>query len=94
MRLEILRVLFVISFSGEVSLPGGRREKGDKNDAETALREAYEEIGLDPSIVEIVTVLEPITATVLLDFFSLIQSCVFSYCFIDYLLKLRLESDG
>ncbi|KAK4485286.1 hypothetical protein RD792_007919 [Penstemon davidsonii] len=47
------------SHSGEVALPGGKREDGDENDAETALREAKEEIGLDPSIVEVVTLLEP-----------------------------------
>ncbi|KAE8689848.1 Nudix hydrolase 22 [Hibiscus syriacus] len=45
--------------SGEVSLPGGKSEEGDKDDAETATREAQEEIGLDPSLVNIVTLLEP-----------------------------------
>ncbi|KAL5715929.1 Nudix hydrolase 15 [Ranunculus cassubicifolius] len=45
--------------SGEVSLPGGKAEEGDANDAETAMREAKEEIGLEPSIVNVVTVLEP-----------------------------------
>lgn len=45
--------------SGEVSLPGGKAEEGDANYAETALREANEEIGLEPSIVNIVTTLEP-----------------------------------
>ncbi|KAL5715931.1 Nudix hydrolase 15 [Ranunculus cassubicifolius] len=48
-----------ISYPGEVSLPGGKVEKGDPNDIETATREAKEEIGLDPSLVEIVTVLDP-----------------------------------
>ncbi|KAL2473671.1 Nudix hydrolase 15 [Forsythia ovata] len=47
------------SHSGEVALPGGKMEEGDANDAETALREAKEEIGLDPSAVDIVTDLEP-----------------------------------
>ncbi|XP_051129069.1 nudix hydrolase 15, mitochondrial-like isoform X1 [Andrographis paniculata] len=47
------------SHSGEVALPGGRWEEGDENDAETALREAKEEIGLEPSAVEIITILEP-----------------------------------
>ncbi|XP_059435860.1 nudix hydrolase 15, mitochondrial-like [Corylus avellana] len=47
------------SHSGEVSLPGGKREEGDADDVETALREAKEEIGLDPSLVSLVTVLEP-----------------------------------
>lgn len=48
------------SHSGEVALPGGRREENDADDAETALREAKEEIGLDPSLVNVVTILEPI----------------------------------
>ncbi|KAL2494749.1 Nudix hydrolase 15 [Forsythia ovata] len=45
--------------SGEVSLPGGKAEETDANDAETATREANEEIGLDPSLVNVVTCLEP-----------------------------------
>ncbi|XP_050368032.1 nudix hydrolase 15, mitochondrial-like [Argentina anserina] len=47
------------SHSGEVSLPGGKREEGDSDDVITALREAKEEIGLEPSLVNVVTVLEP-----------------------------------
>ncbi|KAL3522415.1 hypothetical protein ACH5RR_015249 [Cinchona calisaya] len=45
--------------SGEVALPGGKAEEGDANDAETATREAKEEIGLNPSLVNVVTTLEP-----------------------------------
>ncbi|CAK9152576.1 unnamed protein product [Ilex paraguariensis] len=45
--------------SGEVALPGGKAEEADADDAETATREAKEEIGLDPSIVNVVTTLEP-----------------------------------
>ena len=33
--------------SGEVSLPGGKAEPGDADQAATALREAHEEVGLD-----------------------------------------------
>lgn len=33
--------------AGEVSLPGGKAEPGDTDDAATALREAAEEVGLD-----------------------------------------------
>ncbi|PHU04337.1 Nudix hydrolase 22, chloroplastic [Capsicum chinense] len=49
------------SHSGEVALPGGKVEEGDANDIETALREAEEEIGLDRSLVDVVTVLESFT---------------------------------
>ncbi|CAJ1939224.1 unnamed protein product [Sphenostylis stenocarpa] len=45
--------------SGEVALPGGKAEEGDKDDGDTAKREAKEEIGLDPELVNVVSVLEP-----------------------------------
>lgn len=46
--------------SGEVSFPGGKAEPEDADRAETALREATEEVGLDPVAtgVRIVGVLE------------------------------------
>jgi 8-oxo-dGTP pyrophosphatase MutT (NUDIX family) len=37
---------------GEIAFPGGSRESTDRNPAATALREAAEEIGLDPSGVD------------------------------------------
>lgn len=51
-------------FVGEVALPGGKVEDGDASYAETALREAKEEIGLDPSLVTVVTCLEPFVSKV------------------------------
>jgi 8-oxo-dGTP pyrophosphatase MutT (NUDIX family) len=39
--------------SGEVSFPGGKAEPGDRDAAATALREAAEEIGLDPIAAEV-----------------------------------------
>ncbi|CAM6086808.1 unnamed protein product [Calypogeia fissa] len=47
------------SHSGEVALPGGKQDEGDADDTATALREAHEEIGLQPSHVRVVTSLEP-----------------------------------
>jgi 8-oxo-dGTP pyrophosphatase MutT (NUDIX family) len=38
---------------GHISFPGGRREPGDENLLATALRESFEEIGLDPRHLEI-----------------------------------------
>jgi 8-oxo-dGTP pyrophosphatase MutT (NUDIX family) len=39
--------------AGEISFPGGRVEEADADLAATALREAEEEIGLDPARVEL-----------------------------------------
>jgi 8-oxo-dGTP pyrophosphatase MutT (NUDIX family) len=41
------RVNYGGDHSGEVSLPGGKVEPGDADAAATALREAWEEVGLD-----------------------------------------------
>ncbi|KAL5576606.1 hypothetical protein UlMin_018305 [Ulmus minor] len=53
------RAASLSSHSGEVALPGGKVDEGDADYVDTALREAKEEIGLDPSLVNVVTVLEP-----------------------------------
>jgi 8-oxo-dGTP pyrophosphatase MutT (NUDIX family) len=45
---------------GEVSFPGGRRDDGEEL-ADTARREACEEIGLDPASVEIIGELDHLT---------------------------------
>lgn len=47
--------------SGEVSFPGGKAEPGDADEAATALREAAEEVALDPAAagVRVVGTLEP-----------------------------------
>jgi len=42
-----------ISYAGQVCYPGGRRDPGDVDAETTALREAHEEIGLDPAAVSI-----------------------------------------
>ncbi|GBG85986.1 hypothetical protein CBR_g40798 [Chara braunii] len=53
------RASAMTSHSGEVALPGGKRDEGDSDDAATALREAFEEIGLPPAKVRVVARLEP-----------------------------------
>lgn len=40
--------------SGQVAFPGGKRDDTDRDEADTALREAEEEIGLDRSLAEVI----------------------------------------
>ena len=44
--------------AGQVALPGGRIDEGEDAEA-AALREAWEELGLDPAVVDPVGLLEP-----------------------------------
>lgn len=46
---------------GQISFPGGRVEPGDGDAVATALREAEEETGLDPALVEVVGTLPTYT---------------------------------
>ena len=45
--------------AGEISFPGGRQDPGESL-RETALREAHEEVGLEPAGVELVGALPPV----------------------------------
>ena len=45
--------------AGEVCLPGGKRDPGDPDDVHCALREAQEELGLNPHTVQIIAQLPP-----------------------------------
>ncbi len=47
------RTTSVRTHKGEIGFPGGHREKKDKLVSDTALREAFEEIGLDPDQVKV-----------------------------------------
>jgi 8-oxo-dGTP pyrophosphatase MutT (NUDIX family) len=51
------RALDLTHYSGELVFPGGAAESGDRDAIETALREAREEIGLDPASVHVIGVL-------------------------------------
>lgn len=55
-----LRASSLSTHGGEVAFPGGRRDPGDLDLAFTALREAEEEIGLAPGLVEIIGPLSPL----------------------------------
>ncbi|SDU19889.1 NUDIX domain-containing protein [Pseudomonas pohangensis] len=56
-----LRASGLSTHGGEVAFPGGRRDPEDRDLIHTALREAQEEIGLAPGLVEVVG---PLTALV------------------------------
>lgn len=49
----ILRPTYPGVHSGQVGLPGGGYEAGDTDLIQTALREAQEEVGVDPAVVSI-----------------------------------------
>lgn len=57
-RSEALR-----SHRGEISFPGGRVDAGETFE-EAALREAHEEVALDPSVVQVHGLLDPISTMV------------------------------
>jgi 8-oxo-dGTP pyrophosphatase MutT (NUDIX family) len=55
------RTAHLSTHSGQVAFPGGKRDETDIDAADTALREAHEEIGLDRSLAEVLGVLPTYT---------------------------------
>jgi 8-oxo-dGTP pyrophosphatase MutT (NUDIX family) len=49
---------------GQISLPGGAQDPTDPDPTSTALREAHEELGIDPSQVEVLGTLRDVYARV------------------------------
>jgi len=54
----------VLTHKGQISFPGGQREDADSETVETALRESYEEIGLEPSRVTVLGELDDVFTAV------------------------------
>jgi 8-oxo-dGTP pyrophosphatase MutT (NUDIX family) len=52
------RTMNVAKHKGQISFPGGMAEPDDGDPTATALRESHEEIGLDPSMVEVIGALD------------------------------------
>jgi 8-oxo-dGTP pyrophosphatase MutT (NUDIX family) len=60
----IRRATTLRDHSGEIAFPGGKVDPGDLFPVQTALREAYEEIGLAPERAQILGVLPPVFTVV------------------------------
>lgn len=63
--LYLFRDLQLRTSGGEVCFPGGKRDPADRDEVDTALREAEEEIGLSPDSVQVVCRLLPVINKVL-----------------------------
>lgn len=62
------RTAHLNNHAGQISFPGGRRDKGDPDHVATALREANEEVGLDFAQIEVIGVLP--------EFWTVSQFCI------------------
>ena len=51
------RTAHLANHSGQIAFPGGKVDAGDVDVSATALREAQEEVGLDPALVQVLGVL-------------------------------------
>ncbi len=60
----IRRATTLRSHSGEIAFPGGSVDREDASPAITALREAQEEIGLEPARVELMGIMPPVFTVV------------------------------
>lgn len=51
------RTKHLSTHSGQIAFPGGKADEGDADASATALREAQEEVGLDPAFVQVLGVM-------------------------------------
>ncbi len=69
----------VLTHKGQISFPGGQIEESDQAMVQTALRETYEEIGLEPSRVEVIgeldDVLTAVSGFVVTPFVGVVSRC-------------------
>jgi 8-oxo-dGTP pyrophosphatase MutT (NUDIX family) len=56
-----LRPTHMKSHSGQIAFPGGKADPGDRDAVATALREAQEEVGLEPALVQVMGTLPEYT---------------------------------
>lgn len=54
----------VLTHKGQISFPGGAQEASDTTAVEAALRESYEEIGLEPARVDVIGQLDDVPTVV------------------------------
>lgn len=57
-----LRASHLTSHQGEVAFPGGKRDPEDDDIIQTALREAHEEVGLEPTEVQVLGVMDQVVS--------------------------------
>jgi 8-oxo-dGTP pyrophosphatase MutT (NUDIX family) len=57
-----LRAAHLSSHQGEVAFPGGKRDPEDRDIIHTALREAHEEVGLEPNEVQVLGVMDQVVS--------------------------------
>jgi 8-oxo-dGTP pyrophosphatase MutT (NUDIX family) len=54
----------MVHHKGQISLPGGAQDPTDRDAVYTALREANEELGIDPGVVEVLGTMPSVYARV------------------------------